>query len=41
VDKLRKWINDKEREKRRNNVIVKEIRIPKKIEKRLENGQRV
>jgi len=33
VDRLRKWVNDKEREERRNNVIVRGMRIPKEIEK--------
>jgi len=33
VDRLKKWLNDKEREVRRNNVIVRGIRIPKEIEK--------
>jgi len=33
VNRLRKWINDKEREERRNNVIVRGIRISKEIEK--------
>jgi len=33
VDRLKKWVNDKEREERRNNVIVRGVRIPKEIEK--------
>jgi len=33
VDRLKKWVNEKEREERMNNVIVRGIRLPKEIEK--------
>lgn len=39
VEKIRKFVAEKDREKRRNNIVIKGIRLPKELEKDGKGGR--